>query len=222
VVIGSHDTEPFAIRFKDVHKQFGGQRVLDGIDAAARAGMSPIKINCVVQRDVNDHTLVDLARFFRESGHIVRFIEFMDVGTLNGWDLTQVVPATEIAERIDREFPIEPIAPNYPGEVASRYRYRDGAGEIGIIPSVSKPFCAGCTRARLTIEGKLVTCLFAESGADLRTPLRSGKTDAELTEQIQAIWSARNDRYSEQRASLAASPNREGARSKIEMYQIGG
>ncbi len=219
VSLDSHDEEIFK---KMSGRNFGPQRVLDGIDAAARAGMSPIKINCVVQRGVNDHTLVDLAGFFRERGHIVRFIEFMDVGTLNGWDLSQVVTAAEIAERIDGEFPIEPIAPNYAGEVATRYRYRDGGGEIGIIPSVSTPFCASCTRARLTIEGKLVTCLFAESGVDLRTPLRSGNSDAELTEQIQSIWSARNDRYSELRAGLASSSSGRGTGSKIEMYQIGG
>jgi len=219
VSLDSHDE---AIFKQMSGRNFGPQRVLDGIDAAARAGISPIKINCVVQRGVNDHTLVDLAAFFRERGHIVRFIEFMDVGTLNGWDLTQVVTAAEIAERIDSRFPIEPIAPNYAGEVASRYRYRDGGGEIGIIPSVSKPFCSGCTRARLTIEGKLVTCLFAESGVDLRTPLRAGNSDAELSEQIHAIWSARKDRYSEQRAGLASSGGRDGAGSKIEMYQIGG
>ncbi len=219
VSLDSHDEQIFK---QMSGRNFGPQRVLEGIDAAARAGMSPIKINCVVQRGVNDHTLVELAGYFRERGHIVRFIEFMDVGTLNGWDLTQVVTADEIAERIDGEFPLEPIAPNYAGEVATRYRYRDGGGEIGIIPSVSKPFCASCTRARLTIEGQLVTCLFAESGVDLRTPMRSGNSDAELSQQIQTIWTARNDRYSELRAGLATSPDKSGARSKIEMYQIGG
>jgi len=218
VSLDSHDEEIFK---KMSGRNFGPQRVLDGIDAAARVGMNPIKINCVVQRGVNDHTLVELAGFFRERGHIVRFIEFMDVGTLNGWDLTQVVTAKEIAERIDAVFPIEAIAPNYPGEVASRFRYRDGGGEIGIIPSVSKPFCAGCSRARLTIEGQLVTCLFAESGVDLRTPMRAGESDAALSERIQAVWKARSDRYSEQRAALSTSPGRAG-RHKIEMYQIGG
>ena len=219
VSMDSHDE---AIFKRMSGRNFGPERVLAGIDAAARVGMRPIKINCVVQRGVNDHTLVDLAAFFRERGHIVRFIEFMDVGTLNGWDLSQVVTATEIAERIDRSFPIEPIAPNYPGEVASRYRYRDGSGEIGIIPSVSAPFCHSCTRARLTIEGRLVTCLFAETGADLRTSLRAGATDADLLDRIRSIWSARTDRYSADRTEAAASGTPRAARSKIEMYQIGG
>jgi cyclic pyranopterin phosphate synthase len=201
---------------------FGPQRVLAGIEAADRAGMRPIKINCVVQRGVNDHTLVDLARSFRGTGHIVRFIEFMDVGTLNGWDLSQVVPAAEIVERIGAEFPIDPVDSNYRGEVANRYRYRDGSGEIGIIASVSAPFCGDCTRARITIEGKLVTCLFAADSTDLRTPLRSGASDAELRELIESIWSRRTDRYSEQRAELTESRDPSTRKAKIEMYQIGG
>jgi cyclic pyranopterin phosphate synthase len=171
---------------------------------------------------VNDHTLVDLARAFRGSGHIVRFIEYMDVGTLNGWDLAQVVPAAEIVARIDAELPLEPVDPHYRGEVASRYRYRDGSGEIGVIASVSEPFCGDCTRARLTIEGRLVTCLFAAGGADLRTPLRSGASDVELRERIAAIWSRRSDRYSEERARLTASRDPSARKAKIEMYQIGG
>ena len=203
-------------------RTFGPQRVLAGIEAANRAGMRPIKINCVVQRGVNDHTLVDLARSFRGTGHIVRFIEFMDVGTLNGWDLSQVVPAAEIVARIGAEFPIDPIDPNYRGEVANRYRYRDGSGEIGIIASVSAPFCGDCTRARLTIEGKLVTCLFAADGTDLRTPLRSGASDAELRDLIDTIWSHRTDRYSEQRSALTESGDPSTRKAKIEMYQIGG
>jgi cyclic pyranopterin phosphate synthase len=203
-------------------RAFGPQRVLAGIEAASRAGMRPIKINCVVQRGVNDHTLVDLARAFRGSGHIVRFIEYMDVGTLNGWDLAQVVPAAEIVARIDAELPLEPVDPQYRGEVASRYRYRDGSGEIGVIASVSEPFCGDCTRARLTIEGRLVTCLFAAGGADLRTPLRSGASDAELRERIAAIWSRRSDRYSEERARLTASRDPSARKAKIEMYKIGG
>jgi len=201
---------------------FGPQRVLAGIEAADRAGIRPIKINCVVQRGVNDHTLVDLARSFRGTGHIVRFIEFMDVGTLNGWDLSQVVPAAEIVERIGAEFPIDPVDSNYRGEVANRYRYRDGSGEIGIIASVSAPFCGDCTRARITIEGKLVTCLFAADSTDLRTPLRSGASDAELRELIESIWSRRTDRYSEQRAELTESRDPSTRKAKIEMYQIGG
>ncbi len=203
-------------------RAFGPQRVLAGIEAADRAGMRPIKINCVVQRGVNDHTLVDLARSFRGTAHIVRFIEFMDVGTLNGWDLSQVVTAAEIVERIGAEFPIDPVDSNYRGEVANRYRYRDGAGEIGIIASVSAPFCGDCTRARLTIEGKFVTCLFAAEGTDLRTPLRSGASDAELRDHIESIWSRRADRYSEQRAELTESGDPSTRKAKIEMYQIGG
>jgi cyclic pyranopterin phosphate synthase len=201
---------------------FGPQRVLEGIEAADRAGMRSIKINCVVQRGVNDHTIVDLARSFRGTAHIVRFIEFMDVGTLNGWDLSQVVTAAEIIERIGAEFPLEPIDPSYRGEVANRYRYRDGGGEIGIIASVSEPFCGDCTRARLTIEGKLVTCLFAASGTDLRTPLRSGASDGELRDLIESIWSRRTDRYSEQRAELTENRDPSTRKAKIEMYQIGG
>jgi len=201
---------------------FGPQRVLAGIEAADRAGMRPIKINCVVQRGVNDHTLVDLARAFRGTGHIVRFIEYMDVGTLNGWDLSQVVTAAEIVERIGAAFPIEPVDSNYRGEVANRYRYRDGAGEIGIIASVSAPFCGDCTRARLTIEGKLVTCLFAADGTDLRTPLRSGASDDELRDLIDAVWSRRTDRYSEERAARSAKGEASAHKARIEMYQIGG
>jgi cyclic pyranopterin phosphate synthase len=219
VSLDSLDEEIFA---RMSGRDFGPQRVLEGIEAADRAGMSPIKINCVVQRGVNDHTLVDLARSFRGTPHIVRFIEFMDVGTLNGWDLSQVVTAAEIVERIGAEFPIEPVDSNYRGEVANRYRYRDGSGEIGIIASVSAPFCGGCTRGRLTIEGKLVTCLFAADGTDLRKPLRSGASDAELRDLIDSVWSRRTDRYSEQRAELTASGDPSTRKAKIEMYQIGG
>ena len=209
--------------FKQMNgRTFGPQRVVAGIEAADRAGIGPVKINCVVQRGVNDHTLVDLARAYRGTGHIVRFIEFMDVGTLNGWDLSQVVTAAEIVERIGAEFPIEPVDRNYRGEVANRYRYRDGSGEIGIIASVSEPFCGDCTRARLTIEGKLVTCLFAAGGTDLRTPLRAGASDDELRKLIEGIWTKRTDRYSEERAELTASGDSSTRKAKIEMYQIGG
>ena len=199
-------------------------RVLEGIDAAQAAGFGPIKINCVVHRGVNDHTLVGLARHFKGSGHIVRFIEFMDVGTRNHWDLEHVVPAREVVERIDAEMPLEPVAENYRGEVARRWRYRDGSGEIGVIASVSQPFCGDCTRARLTTEGKLVTCLFAADGLDLRGPLRAGASDAELRELMQGVWSDRRDRYSEERSALLQpSPGDEApARNRIEMYQIGG
>ena len=196
-------------------------RVLDGVAAAERAGLGPIKINCVVQRGVNDHTLVDLARHFKGSGHIVRFIEFMDVGTRNQWDLTKVLPAGEIAERIARELPLEAIEPNYRGEVARRWRYTDGEGEIGTIASVTQPFCGDCSRARLTTEGKLVTCLFASDGSDLRGPLREGATDDELRSLIQRVWRDRRDRYSEEREEILQQEGA-GSRNRIEMYQIGG
>ena len=197
-------------------------QVLEGIEAAQRAGLTPIKINCVVQRGVNDHTLVELARRFHGSGHILRFIEFMDVGTLNHWELSQVVTAREIVERIDAVLPLVALEANYPGEVARRYAYRDGGGEIGVIASVSQPFCGGCTRARLTIEGRLVTCLFAATGVDLRTPLRDGASDEVLSELIARTWRARRDRYSEERAGLTDASGHVAARPKIEMYQVGG
>ena len=219
VSLDSHDEEVFK---RMSGRTFGPRRVLEGIEAADRVGLRPIKINCVVQRGINDHTLVELARSFRGTGHIVRFIEFMDVGTLNHWDLTQVVTAAEIAERIGAEFPIESVEPNYPGEVAHRYRYLDGSGEIGIIPSVSAPFCGDCTRARLAIDGKLITCLFATGGTDLRTPLRSGASDADLRDLIDSVWSRRTDRYSEERTELTNSGGRAKRPAKIEMYQIGG
>jgi len=190
--------------------------VLEGIDAAAAAGLGPIKINCVVQRGVNEHAVLDMARFFRGTGHIVRYIEYMDVGTTNGWRLDDVVPAREVIAGIDAEFPLEPIAPNYLGEVANRYRYRDGAGEIGVIASVSQPFCADCSRVRLSAEGGIYTCLFASTGTDLMTPLRSGATDGELGAVIDRVWSARTDRYSELRSSNT------GNWVKVEMSYIGG
>ncbi len=198
---------------------FPVQRVLEGVEAAARAGLCPIKINAVAQRGVNDHTLVDLARYFKGSGHIVRFIEYMDVGNRNGWKWDQVVPAAEIVRRIDAELPLEPVENNYPGEVANRYCYRDGDGEIGVIASVTQPFCGDCTRARLSTDGKLYTCLFASGGADLRYLLRAGASDAELLARIEGIWSRRADRYSEERTTLAPLQNR---KSKVEMYHIGG
>lgn len=219
VSLDSHDDAVFR---KMSGRDFGPARVLEGIDAAAAAGLTPIKINCVVQRGVNDHTFVDLARRFRGTGHIVRFIEFMDVGTLNAWDLSQVVPAKEIVERIGAETALEPADPNYPGEVARRWRYADGSGEIGVISSVSEPFCGDCTRARLTIEGKLVTCLFAAGGHDLRTPMREGASDDELQEVIGNIWRVRDDRYSEERAAMTDAQGRTPERPRIEMYQVGG
>jgi GTP 3',8-cyclase len=194
------------------------QRVLDGISAAEEAGFEAMKINCVVQKGVNDHTLTALARHFKGTGHIVRFIEFMDVGTKNNWDLEQVLPAAEIAALIDAEMPVESAEPNYVGEVARRLRYRDGEGEIGIISSVSKPFCGECSRARLTTDGKLVTCLFATGGTDLRALLRSGARDDEVREQIRGIWAGRSDRYSEERTELLGTDRPK----RVEMYQIGG
>jgi GTP 3',8-cyclase len=191
--------------------------VLEAIDAAAAAGLTPVKINCVVQRGVNDHTIVDLARHFRGTGHVLRFIEFMDVGTLNGWDMSQVVPAAEIIDMISAEVPLEPIGANYVGEVAKRWRYTDGSGEIGIIASVSQPFCGDCSRARLSTEGKLVTCLFAADGLDLRGPMRDGASDDELKALIAGCWSLRRDRYSEQRSALTIRP-----RKRVQMFQVGG
>ena len=203
-------------------KQMSGRRaglapVLAGIEAAAQAGLTPVKINCVVKRGTNEHTLVDLAERFRGTGHIVRFIEYMDVGTLNGWNLDEVVPANEIRAVIERCFPLEPLPPAYPGEVANRFRYKDGAGEIGIVASVSQPFCGGCTRARLSPEGQLVTCLFADTGTDLKGPLRDGASDAVLQEILADLWGRRTDRYSEERTE-----NTEPRPTKIEMFRIGG
>ena len=195
---------------------FGTAKVLQGIDAAQKAGLNPIKINAVVQKGVNDHTVVELARYFKDRGHIVRFIEYMDVGNRNGWRLDHVVPADEIVSMIDAEMPLEPFERSYRGEVAMRYRYRDGGGEIGVIASVTQPFCGDCTRLRLSPEGSVYTCLFASKGTDLRGPLRSGATDEELAAIIGGMWGARDDRYSEERSSMT-EPQR-----KVEMYHIGG
>ena len=208
--------------FKQMNgRGFGTRRVLDGIKRAADAGLTPVKINAVVQKGVNDHTIVDLARNFKGSGHIVRFIEYMDVGNRNGWKLDEVVSAAEIVARIDAEMPLQPADANYVGEVARRWRYHDGDGEIGVIASVTQPFCADCTRARLSTDGRLYTCLFATDGVDLRGPMRDGATDAELLEIITRIWSIRQDRYSEIRAEITAGESGD-ARPKVEMYQIGG
>ncbi len=194
-------------------------QVLAGIAAAEAAGLAPLKVNCVVQRGVNDDDVLPLARHFKGTGHILRFIEFMDVGTMNGWELDQVYSSREIVERIDQEFPLEPVDPNYRGEVARRYRYKDGSGEIGLISSVTQPFCGDCTRARLSAEGELVTCLFAKGGQDLKTPLREGASDETLRQLIFGTWEARADRYSEER-SARTGPRKAGER--IEMYRIGG
>ena len=196
---------------------YGVQRVLEGIEKAREVGLDPIKVNAVVQKGVNDHTLLDLLRHFKGTGVIVRFIEYMDVGNLNGWKLDQVVPSAELVQTINQELPIEPVDKNYRGEVADRYRYIDGSGEIGFISSVTEAFCSDCTRARLSTDGKLFTCLFASDGRDLRDPMRNGATDEELEALITDVWNRRVDRYSEIRASLTTPPQR-----KVEMYQIGG
>jgi GTP 3',8-cyclase len=191
-------------------------RVLEGIDAAAAAGFDPIKVNMVVKRGVNDQSIVPMAHFFRERGHIVRFIEYMDVGHSNGWRMDEVVTAAEIVERIGRELPLEPVDPNYRGEVAKRWRYRDGRGEIGVIASVTQAFCRDCTRARLSAEGQIYTCLFATAGHDLRDLLRSGASDDELRQRIERVWTGRTDRYSEIRGANTVRTK------KVEMSYIGG
>lgn len=194
---------------------FPVHRVLRGIDAAIAAGFAPIKINAVVKRSVNDAGIVSLARHFRGPQFIVRFIEYMDVGNTNGWRLDDVVPAAEIVERISAEMPLDPLPAQYRGEVARRFRHRDG-GEIGVITSVTQPFCGECTRARLSADGRLFTCLFAANGFDLRSPLRDGASDEELTAIIAGIWSARGDRYSEIRSEFTRE------KPKVEMAHIGG
>ncbi|HET7433947.1 MAG TPA: GTP 3',8-cyclase MoaA [Thermoanaerobaculia bacterium] len=200
-------------RMNDVN--FPGARVLDAIDAADAAGLRPIKIDVVVQRGVNDRDIVDLARRFRGTGHIVRFIEYMDVGNSNQWRAADVVSAREILDRLQREWPLVPADPNYFGEVAERWRYADGAGEIGIIASVTQPFCGSCTRARLSANGELYLCLFASNGYDLRHRMRNGASDEELRTLIANIWQTRTDRYSEVRAEANVS-------RKVEMSHIGG
>jgi GTP 3',8-cyclase len=194
---------------------FPVDRVLAGIDAAAAAGL-PVKVNAVVKRGLNEDRVLELARHFRGSGHVVRFIEYMDVGHTNGWRLDDVVPAAEIVRTIDAEFPLEPVDPAYRGEVARRWRYADGAGEIGVIASVTQPFCGDCTRSRLSAEGRIYTCLFATRGHDLRALVRSGATDEELHEAIGRIWTRRTDRYSERRSERTADL------PKVEMSYIGG
>jgi cyclic pyranopterin phosphate synthase len=192
-------------------------RVLEGIREAIDAGLTPVKVNTVVKRGVNEHTILDLLDHFRGTGVIVRFIEYMDVGTINHWRYSDTVPAKELAARIDARWPLEPLDRNYHGEVANRYAFRDGAGEIGFIQSVTRPFCGDCTRARLSSDGKLFTCLFADHGTDLREPLRSGVTDDELLDIIQGTWRTREDRYSELRRGKSAEHH-----DKVEMYYIGG
>ena len=209
---------------KDVfHTMSGGRgdlaKVLAGIDAADKAGLAPIKINVVVERGVNDHTILELLEHFRGSGHIVRLIEFMDVGNRNGWRMDQVVPSKELLEMVQQRWPVRPVDRNYPGEVARRYEYVDGQGEIGFISSVTEPFCGSCSRARLSADGMLYTCLFATQGTDLREPIRNGANDDELGDILSRIWLQRADRYSELRRPDVAEHH---ALSKVEMYRIGG
>jgi GTP 3',8-cyclase len=191
-------------------------QILEGIEASVAAGLGPAKINMVVKRGANDDHVLKMAEHFRHTGHTLRFIEYMDVGSTNGWQLDDVVSAAEILDVIGAEWPLEQLPPHYPGEVANRYRYRDGAGEIGVIASVTQPFCGGCTRARLSPEGRLYTCLFAAHGYDLRSLLRDGTSDAEITDRVRSIWMMRTDRYSELRTANT-SP-----RTKVEMSHIGG
>ena len=205
----------------DVFRRMNGvdfpvAKVLDGIDAAVEAGLAPVKVNVVLKRGENDGGILDLARWARDAGHILRFIEYMDVGTTNGWRLDEVVPAREVVETIDREWPLEAVGAGYRGEVAGRWRYVDGRGEIGVISSVTQPFCGDCTRARLSADGKLYTCLFSAVGHDLRAPLRGGLSDQELDSIITGIWAGRDDRYSERRAAAT------NHLPKIEMFALGG
>lgn len=197
---------------------FSVARVLRGIDAAAALGF-PIKINCVVQRGINDGEVLALCEYFRARGHSIRFIEFMDVGNTNHWDPSRVVPAKELVERIHAAWALEPVGPAYRGEVASRYRFRDGRGEIGVISSVTEPFCRDCHRARISADGKLFTCLFASLGWDVLGALRAGADDSDLEKYLARVWSGRLDRYSDERAELLATGE---ARAKIEMSYIGG
>jgi GTP 3',8-cyclase len=191
-------------------------KVIDGIETAAAVGLGPVKINMVVKRGVNDHSIVDMAQRWRGTGHIIRFIEFMDVGSTNGWKMDDVIPSAEVVRRIGARWPLEPIDANYPGEVAERWRYMDGSGEIGVISSVTQAFCSSCTRMRLSTEGSLFTCLFAQSGHDLKGLLRSGASDTQLRNEIAAVWQQRADRYSEIRTEFTAR------NKKVEMSYIGG
>jgi cyclic pyranopterin phosphate synthase len=191
-------------------------KVLAGIDAAHAAGLAPIKINMVTKRGVNESSIVPMARYFKGTGMTLRFIEFMDVGSTNGWRLDDVIPAREIVDMIGREMPLEPVQAGYRGEVAARYRYTDGGGEIGVISSVTQPFCADCTRARLSADGSLYTCLFATEGHDLRALLRNDASDEDITHAIASVWTERTDRYSDLRSEQTAGLH------KIEMSFIGG
>jgi cyclic pyranopterin phosphate synthase len=213
VSLDALDDETF-MKMNDV--DFPVARVLEGIDAALAEGLTPVKVNMVVKRGLNEHSLVPMAERFRGTGVVLRFIEFMDVGSTNGWRLDQVVPAAEVLRRIDAVYPLEPVEPGYTGEVANRYRYRDGAGEIGLIASVSQPFCGNCTRMRLSADGKLFTCLFAARGFDLRALLRSDAGDEQIAERLREVWRGRTDRYSEIRSAATHGL------SHVEMSYIGG
>jgi cyclic pyranopterin phosphate synthase len=213
VSLDSLDNATF-MKMNDV--DFPVEKVLEGIEEADRVGLNPIKINMVVKRGVNDHSVVEMARFFKGSGHILRFIEFMDVGSTNGWQMRHVVPSRELAAMINAEMPIAPIDPNYVGEVAERWRYLDGSGEVGFISSVTQAFCKDCTRARLSAEGKLFTCLFATEGTDFRALIRSDASDEEISEAVARVWRVRGDRYSEIRTEETAKLR------KVEMSYIGG
>ena len=213
VSLDSLDDETFR-RMNGV--DFAVTRVLDGIVAARDAGLDPVKVNMVVRRGLNETSVLPMARWAREAGVVLRFIEYMDVGHTNGWRLDDVVPAGELVAMIDAEMPLEPVAPGYRGEVANRWRYRDGAGEVGVIASVTQPFCGDCTRARLSAEGMLYTCLFAIDGHDLKGLIRGRATDDELRDAIGAVWGRRGDRYSELRSGATV------ALPKVEMHALGG
>jgi cyclic pyranopterin phosphate synthase len=212
VSLDSLDDEVFQA-MNDV--RFPVSRVLDGIDQARAAGL-PVKVNMVVKRGANEHSIVEMAERFRGTGIILRFIEYMDVGTTNGWRLDDVVPAEEILERLAERWPLSAAPANYPGEVASRFRYDDGQGEVGVIASVTRPFCGACTRARISAEGELYTCLFASRGTDLREPLRTGAGDEQIMQLLGATWRARADRYSEIRGQATERA------ARVEMSHIGG